>query len=55
MERGELRPDIDTTAVLDALYAPLYLRLMVEHAPIDDAFIDELVAIVFDGIAAGEG
>ncbi len=51
IDAGELRPDIDVPAVLDTLYAPLYHRLMTAHHPIDEKFLDQLVAVVFDGIS----
>lgn len=50
VENGELRPDIDVQTVLDALYAPLYHRLLTGHAPIDEEFLDRLVDTVFRGI-----
>lgn len=40
MNRGELRADLDPDAILDLLYGPLYLRLMLRHAPLDQRFVD---------------
>jgi hypothetical protein len=51
IERGELLPDLDVTLVLDVLYAPVYLRQLIGHAELGDAFSDALVQSVFDGIA----
>ena len=50
VERGELRSDLDLESVIDALYGPLYYRLLVKHAPLDDAWIEAIVGYVFDGI-----
>ncbi len=35
---GRLRPDIDLELAIDIVYGPLYTRLMLGHAPLDDAF-----------------
>ncbi len=50
--RGELRDGVDPDVVIDALYGPLYYRLMVSHAPIDAAFTDALVEHVMNGVAS---
>jgi hypothetical protein len=49
---GELRPDLDIEATLDALYGPLYVRLLVGFGPLDDAYVERLVDTVLRGIAA---
>jgi AcrR family transcriptional regulator len=51
MEGGELRPDLDPEATLDALYGPFLARLLLRHAPIDDAYVDRLADTVLRGIA----
>lgn len=43
--RGELRPDLDPDTALDLLYGPLYLRLLLRHAPLDQAFVDRVFEI----------
>lgn len=53
-ESGELRIDLDPEAVIDALYAPFYYRLLVGHAPITGQFAVALLASVIDGIRAPE-
>lgn len=40
--RGELRADMDIDLQADILYAPIYLRLMMQHQPLDQAFADLL-------------
>jgi AcrR family transcriptional regulator len=35
---GVFRPDIDMTTAIDLLFGPLYQRLLLGHAPLDDAF-----------------
>ena len=46
VERGELRPDIDPEVAIDALYSPLFYRLLLKHQPLTEKFVDELVDIV---------
>ena len=54
IESGELRPDLDPDMVIDALYGPLYHRLLLPYSGtevrITDEYIDALVDAVFGGI-----
>jgi AcrR family transcriptional regulator len=52
IERGELRDDIDPEVAVDVLYGPIYYRLLVGHAPLDNDFADALADHVFAGLAA---
>jgi AcrR family transcriptional regulator len=47
--RGELDPDV----ILDALYGPIYHRLLVpyENIELSDSYIDKLLGAVFMGVA----
>jgi AcrR family transcriptional regulator len=51
VNRGEIRADVDPETILDLLFAPVYFRLAVGHAPLDDALADRLVRSVLDGVA----
>jgi AcrR family transcriptional regulator len=51
VERGELPDTIDFTALIDQLYAPLYLRLLLGHADLRPELANTLVDYVFDGVA----
>ncbi len=51
VERGELRPDIDFDIALDALYGPIYYRMLVPLAPLDAAWIEHLACSVMQGLA----
>ena len=42
--RGELRPDIDVQEVLDLMYGPIWYRLLLRNAPLDDRFARSLIA-----------
>ncbi len=51
VESGELRADLNLAATLDALFGPIYYRLLFSHEPLDEAFASELIDQVFRGIA----
>lgn len=51
VERGELAPDTDAALVLEALVAPLYLRLLVTGQPLDDDLTRSLPDLLLDGCA----
>jgi AcrR family transcriptional regulator len=49
--QSELRPGLDLGVVLDALYAPLYYRLLIGHEPLTVEFADHVTELVWAGIA----
>ncbi|MEM8722290.1 MAG: TetR/AcrR family transcriptional regulator [Cyanobacteria bacterium P01_G01_bin.39] len=51
VDRGELRADLDVEVAIDALYSPLFYRLLLKHQPLTEEFIDELVGLAMKGIA----
>lgn len=53
IEQGELRADVDVDVMLDALFGPIYYRLLVPHhrRSISDGYVTVLVDTVFAGIA----
>ena len=46
MKNGEIRPDLNPDDILDLLYGPLYLRLLLKHAPLNEEFADAVFEIV---------
>ena len=50
-EAGDIRADLDIDVVLDAIYGPLFYRLLIGHAPLDHSFADGLLDVLIDGIA----
>ena len=48
LDRGELRVDLDVEVAVDALYSPLFYRLLLKHQPLTKEFIDELVDLVMN-------
>jgi AcrR family transcriptional regulator len=49
-ESGELKADLDENLVIDALFGPLYYRLMMPYAPLSEAYADEVLRQVFAGL-----
>lgn len=59
METGELRAGLDPDVVLDALYGPLYHRLLLPYdgteVRLSDAYVDSLIDAVFGGLTRRGG
>ena len=49
-DRGQICPSADLETAADALYGPLYYRLTAGHAPLDAAFVDGLLSLIFQGL-----
>ncbi|HEY5105141.1 MAG TPA: TetR/AcrR family transcriptional regulator [Caulobacteraceae bacterium] len=47
---GQVRSDLDIEATLDLLYAPLYFRLLIGHAPFDARFVDTIIDAALNGL-----
>jgi AcrR family transcriptional regulator len=47
---GELRADLDFDLACDALYGAIYMRLLLRHAGLGDAAVDQLAETVLDGL-----
>ena len=52
IERGELREGLDPEVAVDVLYGPIYYRMLVGHAPLDEDFADALADHIFAGLGA---
>ncbi len=50
IESGELRSGLDIDTVIDAIYGPLYLRLMIDRGAFDDKWAARVIDITFRGI-----
>jgi AcrR family transcriptional regulator len=46
-DRGEIRANTQSGPVIEALLGPLYFRLLVTGEPLDDAFIEGIVDLVY--------
>lgn len=49
---GEISPGVNVEALMDLLYAPVYMRLMLGHAPLDDKFVRDHVAFTYGLLGA---
>lgn len=50
VERGEIERDLDRELVLDLIYGPAILRLMVEHAPLNLEAAEVIISTLFRGL-----
>jgi AcrR family transcriptional regulator len=50
IDRGELPTDTDLDLVLDSLYGPVYMRFLIRHQKLDEAFADGICALVLGGL-----
>ena len=46
IKNGDIRADLDPDMMLDLFYGPLYLRLMLKHAPLDEDFVNRIFETV---------
>ncbi|TDT18248.1 TetR family transcriptional regulator [Ilumatobacter fluminis] len=52
IELGQIRDDLDHEIVLDAIYGPLWTRLMIGHLPLRAADAARVTDAIWPGIAA---
>jgi AcrR family transcriptional regulator len=49
--RGDLRPDVDAELAHELLFGPVYYRLMISGAPLDEQLAERIVAAVWPALA----
>jgi AcrR family transcriptional regulator len=49
---GELRPDTDAETLADAIFGPIYYRLLLRIAPFDESWGDQMVDQALAGVRA---
>jgi hypothetical protein len=49
---GEIDPDLDVEIALDLIYAPVFYRLRMGHAPLSEQFTDNVLAMALKGMAS---
>ena len=47
---GQIRADINVAAAVEALYAPLYYRLLLHTAPLDADHVDAVLDVTLNGL-----
>lgn len=52
VEDGELRADLDLSLTIDLLYGPIWYRLLLRNAPLDDAFAETVVNCLWPSMKA---
>lgn len=50
VQRRELRPDLDLDLVMDFLYGVFWYRLLIQSAPLNDAFVEGTVGLMLRAI-----
>ena len=48
-EGGEFYAEVDSDLLVDALFGPIYYRLLIKSAPLTEAYADQLLAQVMQG------
>ncbi|MBB4858658.1 AcrR family transcriptional regulator [Novosphingobium chloroacetimidivorans] len=51
---GDIAPQTNTEMLMDLLYGPIYMRLMLGHAPLDERFVEDLQVYVFELLDAAK-
>jgi AcrR family transcriptional regulator len=54
IDRGEIAADANLEVALDLLYGPVYHRLLHQHAPLTDRFVQDVVDSVIRALAPRE-
>lgn len=49
---GEIDPDMHIEALMDLLYAPVYMRLLLGHAPLGRAFVEQHIRLTYTMLGA---
>jgi AcrR family transcriptional regulator len=50
MRKGEIRSTVEPDTILDILYGPLYMRLLLQHAALDSDLPQQVFDIVMPGL-----
>jgi AcrR family transcriptional regulator len=51
-QRGEIPPDFSSEYLMDVIYAPVYMRLLMGHAPLDRDFAESHLTSVYRMLGA---
>jgi AcrR family transcriptional regulator len=53
--RGEIDPKFDVNTFIDLTGGVLIIRLLIEHAPLSDSFVEQVVEVAVSGMAKRDG
>ncbi len=53
--RGEIDPRFDVSTFIDLTGGVLIIRLLIEHTPLSDKFVDQVVEVAVSGLARCDG
>jgi hypothetical protein len=53
IEAGELRPDLDVSLAIDLMYGPVWYRLLLRSAPLDEAFAGAVMDHLWGSLRGG--
>ena len=51
IERGELPRGLDLDLVLDMLYGAIYMRFLIRHGELNDAYVSNVCRVILQGAA----
>jgi AcrR family transcriptional regulator len=54
LARNEIDPGIDRDTFVDLIGGPIMYRLLIEHAPLDEAFAMQMARVVISGVGSRE-
>jgi AcrR family transcriptional regulator len=52
---GDLRPDVPPDIAVDLLFGPLFYRMFVQHRPLNEQFITQLLKFTLEGLRVRPG
>ncbi|MUZ65641.1 TetR family transcriptional regulator [Agrobacterium vitis] len=55
IDQGEFREGLDLDTLVDAVYGPIFYRMLTGYAAIDDRFIEDVLDMAFRGISVNDG
>jgi Tetracyclin repressor-like, C-terminal domain len=51
IKQQEIRANINIEVAVDLLYGPLFFRLLIGHAPLDEKFMDQVLDEFLQGMS----
>jgi hypothetical protein len=48
-KRGQIKNDLDVDLCMDMIFGVIFLRLLLDHAPLGENLADDAIALVLNG------